>query len=179
MRANELPPEDATLREFMADFHAAMSVMRLLRQEIAATLSLSSAEYSVLLAVWYLERGGQMTVRAIADHMHVAAAHVTSEVGKLVERGLLTKKPDRTDRRAVGVGLTDASRDVFRRLAPMLREINARLFAGFYYSDLATVHRFLVGIIEHGRGAIAVAESHKATAGPQSRNRASRSQRRQ
>jgi hypothetical protein len=35
----------------MADMYAAMSLMRLLRQEIASALSLSSAEYSVLLAV--------------------------------------------------------------------------------------------------------------------------------
>ncbi|MBN8964351.1 MAG: winged helix-turn-helix transcriptional regulator, partial [Rhizobiales bacterium] len=88
LQVNALPPDDATLREFMADLYAAMSMMRLLRQEIAATLSLSSAEYSVLLAVWYLEREGEMTVRAIANHLHVAAAYVTSEVGRLVDKGL-------------------------------------------------------------------------------------------
>jgi DNA-binding MarR family transcriptional regulator len=174
MRANELAPEDATLREFMADFHAAMSVMRLLRQEIASTLSLSYAEYSVLLAVWYLERGGEMTVRAIADHLHVAAAHVTSEVGKLVKRGLLTKRPDQVDRRAVGVGLTPASRAVFERLAPMLRQINGQLFAGLYYRDLATVHRFLIGIIEHGRGAITMAETYKLSDGARPMSRSKR-----
>ena len=31
-------------------------------------------------------------MRAIADHLHVAAAYVTSEVSRLVARGLLTKK---------------------------------------------------------------------------------------
>jgi DNA-binding MarR family transcriptional regulator len=159
--AAELPPEDASLREFMADFHAAMSVMRLLRQEIAAALSLSSAEYSVLLAVWYLERGSEITVRAIAEHMHVAAAHVTAEVGSLVRRGLLSKKPGSTDRRAVGVALTPPSREVFRRLTPMLREINARLFADFYTRDFKTVHRFLTGLIEHGREAIQLAGTFK------------------
>ena len=41
----------------VADLYAAMAMMRLLRHEIAASLSLTSAEYSVLLAVWYLERG--------------------------------------------------------------------------------------------------------------------------
>ena len=95
LRASALAPDDATLREFMADFHAAISVMRLLRQEIASTLRLTSAEYSVLLGVWYLKREGTMTVRAIADHLHVAAAHVTAEVGKLVDKGLLTKEAER------------------------------------------------------------------------------------
>src|SRR6185437_12593602 len=72
LRASEIPPGDTRLREFVADFYAAMSMMRLLRQEIASALSLTSAEYSVLLAVWYLERRKDMTVRAIADHLHVA-----------------------------------------------------------------------------------------------------------
>jgi DNA-binding MarR family transcriptional regulator len=171
LRASALAPDDATLREFMADFHAAISVMRLLRQEIASTLRLSSAEYSMLLGVWYLEREGTMTVRAIADHLHVAAAHVTAEVGKLVDKGLLTKEADRHDRRAVGVGLTRAARDVLERLAPMLRDINVHLFAGVYYRDLLTVHRFLRSIIEHGDAAIRVTEAYRLDADPRPKNR--------
>jgi len=162
LQVNALPPDDATLREFMADLYAAMSMMRLLRQEIAATLSLSSAEYSVLLAVWYLEREGEMTVRAIADHLHVAAAHVTSEVGRLVDKGLLTKRPDPADRRAVGVGLTKAARDLFERLGPMLRNVNSPLFTDISYRDLEIVHRFVRNIIEHGYDSIRAAQAVSA-----------------
>jgi DNA-binding MarR family transcriptional regulator len=154
-----LEPDDAVLREFMADLYASMSMMRLLRQEIAAALSLTSAEYSVLLAVWYLERGGEMTVRAISDHLHVAAAYVTSEVSRLVDRGLLVKRPHPVDRRAVGVALTGSAREVLVRLGPMLRDINGPLLKGVYYRDLVTVHRFLRSIIEHGYEAIRVAQS--------------------
>ena len=139
---DSLEPDDAALREFIADLYAAMSMMRLLRQEVAAALCLTSAEYSVLLAVWYLEREGEMTVRAISDHLHVAAAYVTSEVARLVGKGLLVKRPHPIDRRAVGVALTKAARDVFRRLGPMLRDINGPLLKGVYYRDLVTVHQF-------------------------------------
>ena len=55
-----VPIDDATMRTFIADMYAAMSLLRLLRQEIASALSLSAAEYSVVLAVWYLERDGDM-----------------------------------------------------------------------------------------------------------------------
>jgi len=156
--ADSLEPDDAVLREFMADLYASMSMMRLLRQEIAAALSLTSAEYSVLLAVWYLERGGEMTVRAISDHLHVAAAYVTSEVSRLVDKGLLIKRPHPVDRRAVGVALTSSARAVLVRLGPMLRDINGPLLKGVYYRDLVTVHRFLRSIIEHGYEAIRVAQ---------------------
>ena len=157
--AKDIPVDDAKIRTFIADMYAAMSLMRLLRQEIASVLSLSSAEYSVLLAVRYLERGDDMTLRAIADHLHVAAAYVTAEVGRLVDKGLLTKKPDPLDRRAVSVELTAASRDLLSRLGSMLHDINDPLLAGLSLHDLDTVHRFFRGIISRGYDAIDVARS--------------------
>ena len=98
----QLAPDDQVLREFVADLFAAFSMMRILRQHIARTVDLSSAEFSVLLAVWHLERQGDMTVRAIANHLHVAAAHVTTEIGKLVAAGLLIKTSHPSDKRAIG-----------------------------------------------------------------------------
>jgi DNA-binding MarR family transcriptional regulator len=169
--ASALAPDDATLREFVADLYAAMAMMRILRQEIASNLSLSVAEYSVLLGVWYLEREGETTVRAIADHLHVAAAHVTAEVGKLVDKGLLTKRPARNDRRAVGIGLTKSARTVLQRLAPMLHDINRPLFVGVSYRDLVTVHRFLRGIIARGYDAIRVAQGFKSSGTPRGTRR--------
>jgi DNA-binding MarR family transcriptional regulator len=162
--AKDIPVDDAKMRTFIADMYAAMSLMRLLRQEIASVLSLSSAEYSVLLAVRYLERGSDMTLRAIADHLHVAAAYVTAEVARLVEKGLLTKKPDPLDRRAVAVELTAASRELLSRLGPMLRDINEPLLAGISVRDLDIVHRFFRSVISHGYDAISVARTFRLAA---------------
>ena len=163
---DSLRSDDATLREFIADLYAAMAMMRLLRQEIATALSLTTAEYSVVLAVWYLERTGDTTVRAIADHLHVAAAYVTSEVGRLADKGLLVKRPHPADRRAVGVALTKPARDLLARLGPLLHDINAPLFEGLRYQDLLTVHRFLRNIVEHGYDAIGVAQSFSSEPRP-------------
>ena len=166
LRASEIPPGDTRLREFVADFYAAISMMRILRQEIASTLSLTSAEYSVLLAVWYLERKKEITVRAIADHLHVAAAYVTSEVSRLVAKGLLTKTRDKLDRRAVSVGLTKRARDLLGRLERILGDINRPLFSGLSFRDLASVHRFLRAIIENGPDAISVAHRFESSLRP-------------
>jgi len=166
LRASEIPPGDTRLREFVADFYAAMSMMRILRQEIASTLLLTSAEYSVLLAVWYLEPKKEITVRAIADHLHVAAAYVTSEVSRLVAKGLLTKTRDKVDRRAVGIGLTRAARDLLARLERILGEINRPLFSSLSFRDLASVHRFLRAIIENGSDAIRAAQGFESSFRP-------------
>lgn len=155
-----LAPDDQVLREFVADLYAAISMMRILRRHIARTVELSSAEFSVLLAVWHLERHGSLTVRAIADHLHVAAAYVTAEIGKLVAAGLLVKTSHPSDKRAVGIGLTKSGRGLFHRVMPMLREINDQLFAGILYGDMVVVHRFLGRIIAQGKAAVRVTEGY-------------------
>jgi len=105
-----------------------------------------------------------MTLRAIADHLHVAAAYVTAEVARLVEKGLLTKKPDPLDRRAVAVELTGASRELLSRLGPMLRDINEPLLAGISVRDLDIIHRFFRSVISHGYDAISVARTFRLAA---------------
>jgi DNA-binding MarR family transcriptional regulator len=102
-----------------------------------------------------------MTLRAIADHLHVAAAYITTEVARLVDKGMLTKKPDRFDRRAVAVELTPASQQLLSRLGPMLRDINDPLLAGISVRDLDTVHRFFRGVISHGYDAVNVARGFR------------------
>jgi DNA-binding MarR family transcriptional regulator len=158
--ADKLAPEDQALREFIADLYAALSIMRLLRGQIGRTLALSSAQFSVLLGVWHLERRGEPTVKAIADHLHVAAAHVTAEIGGLVEAGLLAKSAHPRDKRAVEIALTRKGRELFQRIMPMLREINDHLFAGISYGEIAMVRRFLAGIIAHGPAALRVTGAH-------------------
>ena len=173
MRTDKLAPEDQALREFIADLFGALSVMRILRRQIALTLALSSAQLSVLLGVWHLQRGSTPTVKAIADHLHVAAAHVTAEIGTLVEAGLLAKKVDPRDKRAVAIALTREGRDLFRRIIPMLREINDQLFAGTSYKDMMLVRRLLGAIISHGPAALRVTDAHMRAQSPGSVSRVS------
>ncbi len=161
---SELSPDDSVLREFISDFTAASALMRKLRASLAANLGLTAAGYSVLLGVWYCERRGDTSVRDLADHLHIAAAHVTAEIGDLIKLGLVTKVPSTRDKRAVSVRLSRQGRELFSDLAPLLRDVNVPLFAGVQYSDMVIVHRFLKRIVDQAPDAIRVAEklaSHK------------------
>jgi DNA-binding MarR family transcriptional regulator len=157
---NELPPEDSVLREFISDFSAANALMRRLRASLASSLGLSAAGHSVLLGLWYCERHGETTVRELADHLHVAAAHVTAEIGNLLKRGLVSKVPSERDKRAVSVRLSKEGRELLKKLAPILKEVNVSLFAGVHYSEMIIVHRFLKRIVNQAPEAIQVAKRH-------------------
>lgn len=155
---SELSPDDSVLREFISDFTAASALMRKLRASLAAKLGLTAAGYSVLLGVWSCERRGDTSVRGLADHLHIAAAHVTAEIGDLIELGLVTKVPSSRDKRAVSLRLSKQGRELFNDLTPILRDVNVPLFAGVQYSDMVVVHRFLKRIVDQAPDAIRMAE---------------------
>jgi DNA-binding MarR family transcriptional regulator len=159
---DRLAPDDAKLREFISDFSAAGALMRQLRHRLAATLELSAAGHSVMLGLWHCERRGSTSVRSLADHLHVAAAHVTAELGKLARAGLVIKRPSASDRRAVNVQLTHKGHALLDRLAPLLREVNLSLFANVRYGEMLTVQRFFRLLIEQAPEAIGIAGLHAA-----------------
>jgi DNA-binding MarR family transcriptional regulator len=161
---SKLAPDDEVLREFIADFSAASALMRRLRHTLSESLGLSSAEHSVMLGLWYCERRGETTVRTLADHLHVAAAHVTATLGKLEVAGLVLKRSSVVDRRAVNIQLSKKGHELLDRLAPVLREVNVPLFAGVHYSDMVVVHRFFRRVIKQAPEAIGVAELRNAKA---------------
>src|ERR1700758_5427286 len=121
---------DLQFREFVADLFAATAGMQSLRRALAKSVNLSAAEFSVLLATWHLQKKGSVGVTAVARHLHVAAAHVTAEVGKLVRKGFIKKTQDANDTRAVTLVLTRKGEAVLAELAPLLQRINDRLFSG-------------------------------------------------
>jgi MarR family transcriptional regulator, organic hydroperoxide resistance regulator len=154
----ELEPKAAVLREFIADFNAAGSLMRKLRRSLADSLDLTATEYAVMVGLWYCQRrGGETSVKDLADHLHVAAAHVTAELGKLLKRKLVHKAPSSTDKRALSVQLTDRGHEVLNGLAPRLGRINHALFAGVNYGEMVVVHQFLKRIVQQAPEAIFLA----------------------
>jgi DNA-binding MarR family transcriptional regulator len=154
-----LPPEQAELREFISDFTAAGARMRELRTALAQTLGLTVAQHAVMLGLWYCERRGSTTVRALAEHLHIAAAHVTAELNKLERAGLVEKRPSEMDKRAVDLRLTDKGHALLDRLAPLLRDVNAALFAGVDLDGMRGAHALFRAVIEHAPAAIGAAEA--------------------
>ena len=153
-----LAPGDAALREFISDFSAASALMRQLRRRLADNLGLSVAELSVVLGLWHCQRRAHTRVRDLAEHLHVAAAHVTAELGKLERAGFVAKRKSDLDRREAQVRLTDKGHALLNRLAPVLREVNESLFAHVTYRDMTTAQRFFRSVIADASEAIRAAD---------------------
>ena len=138
---------DAEFRDFVADLFAAASGMQSVRRALGKATGLSGSEIAMLLAIRRLAASGPVSVRGIAEHLHVAGAHATTEVGKLAEQGLVTKHVDARDSRAVDVKLTPEGRQRLRSLTPRVRRVNDVLFDGMSAEEMRHVHRFLRRLI--------------------------------
>lgn len=149
---------DVVFRDFVADLFAASSSMQAVRRALGRATGLSGSEIAMLLAIRRLTGEGSIGVRAIAEHLHVAGPHVTAEVGKLVEAGLVEKRTDGRDSRAVDIRLTPEGRRALRRLTPLVRQANDVLFAGMSETEMAHVHRFLQRIVATSAAAVAKVE---------------------
>ena len=118
-----------------------------------------AAEYAILLATWHLQKKGPVGINTLAGQLHVAAANVTAEVGKLVTKGILDKQPHPKDSRAVLIRLTADGTAILHELTPLLRRINDRLFSGNRARDMDAVANFLRHIADETPNSIHLAKS--------------------
>jgi DNA-binding MarR family transcriptional regulator len=150
---------DLEFREFVADLFAATAGMQSLRRALAKSVGLSAAEFSVLLATWHLQKKGRVGITAVARHLHVAAAHVTAEIGKLVQKGFIKKTQDANDTRAVTLVLTRKGEGILAAPAPLLRRINDRLFSGNTANAISVVAKFLRHVADESANSIRMARN--------------------
>ncbi|MBS0246449.1 MAG: winged helix-turn-helix transcriptional regulator [Proteobacteria bacterium] len=163
---------DLKFRELVADLFAAAAGMLALRRALATSVGLSAAEYAILLATWHLQKKGAVGINTLAGQLHVAAANVTAEVGKLVKKGILDKQPHPKDSRAVLIRLTSDGTAILHELTPLLRRINDRLFSGNRARDMDAVANFLHHIAEETPNSIHLAKSfHPGTSVRRERQR--------
>ena len=155
---------DLKFRELVADLFAASAGMLALRRALATSVGLSAAEYAILLATWHLQKSGDVGINTLAGQLHVAAANVTAEVGKLVTKGILDKRPHPKDSRAVCIRLTADGTAILHELTPLLRRINDRLFSGNRARDMEAVANFLRHIANETPNSIHLAKGfHPST----------------
>ena len=103
--------------------------LRRARDFLGKRIGLSGPQYTLLITVAYLQGADGIAVRALAKNLRVTSAFITSESRRLIERGLLAKRPNPHDSRSTLVSVTAAGRRRIDRLVPELRTVNNAFFA--------------------------------------------------
>ena len=98
------------------------------RDAFGRELDLTPSQFAVMMGVAHTQGDDGVTIRHLAEHVALAPTHVTTEVGRLENAGLLIKRQSRTDRRSVRVSLLPHAEAEIARVAPFIKRVNDLLF---------------------------------------------------
>jgi DNA-binding MarR family transcriptional regulator len=135
------------------------------REAFGRQLGLTGSQFTVLIGVAYRQGENGIAIAPLSDHIGLAATHVTTEVGRLIRKGLLTKRPNSRDKRSVLITLSARGKQAVRDVAPVVCSINDILFKGIDCSDLEAVNSFAGHLLQNSEYALAeirVIEAHRS-----------------
>jgi DNA-binding MarR family transcriptional regulator len=134
---------DLAFRETIYSMFSAFGRLQTFREAFGQAMSLTSPQFIVLIGTAYREGSEGVSIRTLSDHTLMAATHVTTEVGRLIEKGLLIKSANPHDGRSVLIRLSPAGEAAIRAINPLLRRVNDLLFQDISREDFAVVAKFL------------------------------------
>ncbi len=134
---------DQPFREMLYLMVLAFGRLQTCREAFGRAMSLTGSQYTVLIGTAYRQGDEGVSIRELAEHVQLASTHVTTEVGRLIRKGLLTKKINPRDRRGVLVRLSRRGEAALLRVAPMIRAINDVLFQDVSRAEFTVLSRFL------------------------------------
>ncbi len=133
---------DEGFRETLYLMVLALGRLLTCREAFGRALELTGSQFAVLIGTAYQQKTSGVTIRALADHVMLAPPHVTTEVGRLIRKGLLVKRPNKDDGRSVLVSLSPRGEAALVGLAPFLRRVNDLLFQNVSRHDFDLVSKF-------------------------------------
>lgn len=146
---------DVAFRETLYLMVLAFSRLTACREAFGHALGLTGSQFAVLFGAAYRQGRDGVSISRLAEHVQLASTHVTTEVGRLVRKGLLVKTENPRDRRGVLVKLSRQGEAAVRRVAPFLRRVNDRLFQGIGRAEIESLDRFLRVFARNGEDALA------------------------
>jgi len=127
-----------------------------IRSGHAKVVGLAGIEYTALISIAHLAIERDVSVKRLADHLHLSGAFITSTVGRLVRLGLVHKRTDPRDRRRVALTVSAKGHALLEKLAPTQRRINDVEFGCLDRGEFQLLIDIVDRLIESGDRAVAL-----------------------
>jgi MarR family transcriptional regulator, organic hydroperoxide resistance regulator len=137
------PQGDAAFRQTLYMMVTSFGRLQTCRDAFGRAVDLTGSQFTVLIGAAYTQGENGVTIRHLAEHVQLAATHVTTEVGRMCRLGLLKKRVNTQDRRSVLVQLTPKGEQRLIELTPFVRAVNDILFAGVGREQFRELDTFL------------------------------------
>lgn len=169
---------DRLFRQFVHNSFSFAALHNAIRDQYAACIGLPGPQYTILQCIRYLAADGAVNVRDVAEELHLSGSFVTIETNKLEKAGLISKKRDGRDRRAVSLVVTARGNALIDSIAPIRRKVSAVQFACLSAENFRIMAPLLKELVPCGERALSLLEfmrEHGEVAAPvggRGRNRA-------
>jgi len=101
---------------------------------------LTLARVHVMVA---LDLHGPMSQQSLADSLFVTKGNIVGLINKLSARGLVERKPSKTDRRSNLLSITTAGQEVIDRIMPRQRRLIAKLMSALTEPEALSLEKML------------------------------------
>jgi len=154
----ELMPggDDSTFRSFIHNFLAFSARVDQCRSGFGERLGISGTAYTTLISIRHLAALGDVHVKAVADHLHLSGAFVTTVTNKLEIKGLIEKAAHPVDRRRLSLTVTARGAELLERLAPTQMQVNDVQFGCLSARDFQQLLDMVQRLVESSDRAISL-----------------------
>ena len=160
---------DGAFRSFIHDFLAFSAIVSDIRAGFGERLGMTGIGYTTLISIAYLQGRSGIGVNAVAEHLHLSGAFITTEVAKLVRAGLVHKGVNAKDKRRVLLTVTPAGRKLLNELVVVQAPVNDTLFDCLTAAEFAQLRNMLARLVPCGVRALSLqsylTESQEVEAG--------------
>jgi MarR family transcriptional regulator, organic hydroperoxide resistance regulator len=142
--------KDGTDREFRHLINSLLSFSALMtrhREYYASYIGVTGSQYTMITLI---AEARFATVGDVAEQMHVASQFVTAEISKLIEKNIVEKTPNETDRRSMHLRLTQKGQNLLRELGPIRRQSNDLVYGSLTEERGRALQEILNTLIEDG-----------------------------
>lgn len=133
-------------REFRDLIYGVLSVSTLMlraRERFGAFIGVTAPQYSLMVAIG---EAGESTATQLAEKLHVSVPFVTAEVGKLIKRQIIQRRPNSADGRSLLLTLTKKGEGLIRHLGPYRRLGNDMIFGSLTRERAAELQK-IIGLL--------------------------------
>ena len=126
------------------------------REGHAALIGLAGIEYTMLISIGHLSADGNVSVKDVADHLHLSGAFTTVITNKLLQKGLIEKAGHPVDKRRLCLSVTARGREMLEGLAPIQRQVNDVEFGCLSAKEFASLVDMVERLVTSSEQAMAL-----------------------
>jgi len=127
-----------------------------IREGHGAVIGLAGIEYTMLISIRHLAAEGDVSVKDVADHLHLSGAFTTVITNKLLSKGLIEKAGHPVDKRRLCLTVTPRGRDMIERLAPIQTQVNDVQFGCLTAKEFALLADMVERLVKSSEQAMAL-----------------------